>query len=45
MDELKSQNIGMDIQGEKLTILLYADDVVLIAENAEDLKKWLDALV
>ena len=31
---IKSLNVGVDIDGEKVRIFLYADDLVLIAENA-----------
>ena len=33
IDNIKALNIGIDIDNEKLAILLYADDVVLLAEN------------
>ena len=37
--EIKDLDIGVPISGtEKISILLYADDVVLIAENAENLQ-------
>ena len=29
---------GMDVNGEKITIFLYADAVVLLVENEEDLQ-------
>lgn len=32
IDDIKSLNIGIDIDGEKIAILLYADDVVLMAK-------------
>jgi hypothetical protein len=32
-------SIGIDIEGEQIGILLYADDIVLIAENENDLTK------
>ena len=31
---IKSLNVGVDIDGEKVRIFLYTDDLVLIAENA-----------
>ena len=33
IDDINALNIGIDIDNEKLAILLYADDVVLLAEN------------
>ena len=41
-DDINALNIGID--NEKLAILLYADDVVLLAENEKDLQKMLDVL-
>ncbi|XP_053402804.1 uncharacterized protein LOC128558049 [Mercenaria mercenaria] len=41
---LKSLDIGVKIGDELLCILLYADDIVLLAENAADLQKLLNAL-
>jgi hypothetical protein len=34
---IKALDIGIDIEDEKIGILLYADDIVLIAENENDL--------
>ena len=34
----------MDINGENVSILLYADDIVLIAENEHDLQNMLNIL-
>jgi hypothetical protein len=42
IDDINALNIGID--NEKLAILLYADDVVLLAENEKDLQKMLDVL-
>jgi hypothetical protein len=42
--DINALNIGIDINNEKLAILLYADDVVLLAENEKDLQKMLDVL-
>lgn len=44
IDDIKSLNIGIDIDGEKIAILLYADDVVLMAENTEDMQKLINVL-
>jgi hypothetical protein len=41
---LKSVNIGVDCDGDKVCILLYADDIVLLAENEQDLQILLNAL-
>ena len=41
---LKSMNIGVCFNDETVCILLYADDVVLLAENAQDLQLLLNAL-
>ena len=35
-------NLGIDIGGKKLSILLYADDIVLMSESEENLQKILD---
>ena len=34
----------LDINGEKIAVLLYADDVVLLSENEHDLQCLIDAL-
>ena len=39
---IKDLNCGVDINGTKLPILLYADDIVLIAPSEEALQKMLD---
>ena len=41
---LKELNLGIDINGQKLCILLYADDLVLIAENEKDLQTLLNKM-
>ena len=41
---IKALDVGIDIDGEKLAILLYADDIVLLAENENDLQLLLDVL-
>jgi hypothetical protein len=43
-EELKKLNIGIQIGDEKVGILLYADDVVLLAENETELQLLLDVL-
>ena len=42
--KINSLDRGIDIDGEKIGILVYADDVVLIAENKEELQQMLKEL-
>jgi hypothetical protein len=42
IDDINALNIGID--NEKFAIVLYADDVVLLADNEKDLQKMLDVL-
>ena len=42
--EVKSLNCGIDINGRQVTILLYADYIVLLAPNERSLQKQLDAI-
>ena len=44
VDAIKSLNVGVDIDGEKAGILLYADDLVLMAETEPELQLMLDTL-
>jgi hypothetical protein len=37
-------NVGIDIGSEKVCILLYADDVVFLCENEDDLQEMLNTL-
>lgn len=39
------ENMGININGERLNNLCFADDVVLVAENVDDLKTMLLDLV
>ena len=41
---IKALEVSIDIDGEKLAILLYADDIVLLAENEKALQLLLDIL-
>ena len=38
---IKSKDLGIKIGDERLSMLLFADDVVLLAENREDLQELL----
>ena len=40
--EMKDLNVGVDIDGEKICILLFADDIVILAENETDLQTLLN---
>ena len=44
MKEIKHLDVGICMGNFKLCILLYADDIVLLAENEVDLQKMLDVL-
>ena len=44
VNEVKALDIGVDINGEKICILLYGDDVILLAEKESDLQLLLDIL-
>ena len=39
--DIKESGIGIEISDRKIAVLLYADDIVIITDNAEDLKKGL----
>ena len=41
---IKSLDIGISIENEKVSIVLYADDIVLLAPNDDDLQTLFDAL-
>jgi hypothetical protein len=40
-DELREHGFGIDIGGRLVAILLYADDIVLVAKSADELKSML----
>ena len=42
--QISSLGLGVDIDNERLAILMYADDVVILGESEEDLKRILDVL-
>ncbi len=37
-------NLGIDIGGFRISILLYADDIVVLGESEHDLQKMLDCV-
>ena len=43
-DDIQNLNLGVPVGEESLSMLLYADDVCLIAETEMDLQRMLDAL-
>ena len=43
VSHLKDLNLGIDVDGEKICILLYADDFVLLANSEQDLQSLLNA--
>ena len=43
-ETVKALNIGINVAGEKVSLLLYADDLVLLAENELALQELLNAL-
>ena len=44
VEAINSLGVGVDIGQEKVSVLLYADDLVLLAETEADLQKLLDTL-
>ena len=42
--EMKPLDVGVNIDGENVCILLYADDVILIADSEDELQTLLDCL-
>ncbi len=43
-NNVNSLNLGIDIGGFRISILLYADDIVLLGESEHDLQKMLDCV-
>ena len=43
-DTIKHLGLGVDVDGEKIGILLNADDLVLISDNEADLQAMIDIL-
>lgn len=41
---IKSLNVGIQLEDDSICMLMYADDIVLIAENSDDLQILLDGL-
>ena len=44
VESIKNLNIGIDVGEEKVSLLLYADDIILLAENENDMQIVLDML-
>lgn len=44
IERLREKNIGIEIAGEKVALLLYADDIVLVMEDEEQMKEALKVL-
>lgn len=44
IQEIKDMGLGVTVNGEKVSILGYADDIVLMAESEEDLQDMLNRL-
>ena len=42
--KIDSLNLGIEIDGEKVGMLVHADDIVLLAENEEELQQLLHEL-
>jgi len=43
--EINKKGKGVDIGGRRVRLLMYADDIVLLAESAKDLQKMLDVVI
>ena len=43
-DEINQSGIGIEVMGSRIAILLYADDIVLIAESAGELQRGMDII-
>ena len=42
--EINQSGIGIEVLGRKIAILLYADDIVLIAESTGELQRGMDII-
>ena len=42
--EIIQTGMGIDLDGKKVGVLLYADDIVVLADTAVDLKALLDII-
>ena len=42
--EIKEKGKGVDVGGRRVRLLMYADDIVLLAESARDLQSMLDVV-
>ena len=44
VNDVNALNLGIDIDGCRISILLYADDIVLLSQSEKDLQKMLDCV-
>jgi hypothetical protein len=44
VDELRQKGFGVDVYGHEIAVLLYADDLVLLASSHEELQSMLDCV-
>ena len=44
VNDISSLGLSVDIGGENVSILLYADDIVILVENEHNLQALLDSL-
>ena len=45
VDEVKKSNVGINVNGEQICILLSADGAVFLCENENDLQKMFEFVV
>ena len=44
LEEIKNSNIGIDVADKKISVLAYADDIVLFSNNENDVQTLLDTV-
>ena len=44
MNDINELNCGIDVGDTRISSFLYADDIVLLTENAEDMQRMLNVL-